>query len=81
MSTRDPRQDPQKGDVIAKQLKRGVALREVRERNGRRVVFSVSHLPWTQGGGVDLVSWVAWAKDSVVVSVAGESTGVLGGAQ
>lgn len=65
---RDPRLDPRPGDVVVRQLKKVVAFREVRSRDGERVHYSPSHRPWVFADGVHLSGWAAWCKGALVIS-------------
>lgn len=61
---RDPRRNPQPGDVLAA----GVDVREVFTRLGSRVEYGFPRKSATRW--LDLLGWQAWARNADVRSVA-----------
>jgi len=68
---RDPRTDPRPGDVVAKQLRRGLAYRQVVGREGNRVKYYANNRAWVEGDGCHLLNWIAWAEDAQVIQRGG----------
>lgn len=66
---RDPRVDPIPGDIVARQMKKGIAFREVTARSGRRVRYSwegaTNGMRWADG--LHVSGWSTWCRKAVVI--------------
>lgn len=62
-AARDPRRNPQPGDVLA----HGRDVREVFARVGQRVEYGFPRKAATRW--LDLLGWQAWARDAEVLQV------------
>lgn len=74
---RDPRMDPRPGDIVAKQMKKGIAIRRVTTRSGDRVSYTwagATRPPLTPRSLVS--SWSLWCRGAVVVSKGEEASNV-----